>query len=274
MPAPARRASSSMPTPRRRARSSSCSCGPNESWDFGLSATWVQGGDHRVVPRQRQPDRRHPRRQSAADFARAAGGRPPPRTTGTWLESLESYVRFTVQYVGSSFTQLGDQEPNFGLISNSAARPPGSARLIDLGDVDRAPTSSSMRSCRRTRSATCAGASARIAGKPALFVNNLWDERAFLSVDRERGRSARVGYPHQPAAHLRRQLPHELLMRGTEMGTVPISWQKGTDLKRYVPFLSACGRTQCTARFCCSAFVARLKRGSGFLSLPVSSSAA
>jgi hypothetical protein len=24
----------------------------------------------------------------------------------------------------------------------------------------------------------------------ALFVNNLWDERAFLSVDRERGRSA------------------------------------------------------------------------------------
>jgi outer membrane receptor protein involved in Fe transport len=28
----------------------------------------------------------------------------------------------------------------------------------------------------------------------ALFVNNLWDERAFLSVDRERGRSARVGY--------------------------------------------------------------------------------
>ncbi len=23
------------------------------------------------------------------------------------------------------------------------------------------------------------------------------------------------------------------------MGTLPISWQKGTDLKRYVPFLSA-----------------------------------
>jgi outer membrane receptor protein involved in Fe transport len=27
-----------------------------------------------------------------------------------------------------------------------------------------------------------------------LFVNNVFDERAFLSVDRERGRSARVGY--------------------------------------------------------------------------------
>ena len=35
--------------------------------------------------------------------------------------SLESYVRFTAQHVGSSFTQLADQEPNFGLISAGAA---------------------------------------------------------------------------------------------------------------------------------------------------------
>jgi iron complex outermembrane receptor protein len=28
----------------------------------------------------------------------------------------------------------------------------------------------------------------------AVFVNNVFDERAFLSIDRERGRSARVGY--------------------------------------------------------------------------------
>jgi outer membrane receptor protein involved in Fe transport len=31
-----------------------------------------------------------------------------------------------------------------------------------------------------------------------LFVNNLFDERAFLSLDRERGRSARVGYLTNP----------------------------------------------------------------------------
>ena len=116
----------------------------------------------------------------------------------TMGSNLESYVRFTVQYVGSSFTQLGDEEPNFGLISNSATpaagfRAPDRARRCDC-----APTSSSTRSCRRTRSAICAGASARIAGKPSLFVNNLWDERAFLSVDRERGRSARVGYLTNP----------------------------------------------------------------------------
>ena len=28
----------------------------------------------------------------------------------------------------------------------------------------------------------------------AAYVNNLWDERAFLSLDRERGFRARVGY--------------------------------------------------------------------------------
>jgi outer membrane receptor protein involved in Fe transport len=31
-----------------------------------------------------------------------------------------------------------------------------------------------------------------------VFVNNITDERAFLSVDRERGRSARVGYLTNP----------------------------------------------------------------------------
>ncbi len=36
------------------------------------------------------------------------------------------------------------------------------------------------------------------AWEAALFVNNLLDERAFLSIDRERGRSARVGYLTNP----------------------------------------------------------------------------
>ena len=32
----------------------------------------------------------------------------------------------------------------------------------------------------------------------SIYVNNLWDERAFLSLDRERGRRARVGYLTNP----------------------------------------------------------------------------
>ena len=36
----------------------------------------------------------------------------------------------------------------------------------------------------------------------AVFVNNLWDERAFLSIDRERGTRARVGYlTNQPRTY-------------------------------------------------------------------------
>ena len=43
-------------------------------------------------------------------------------------------------------------------------------------------------------SAICASGSRSEAWEAALFVNNLWDERAFLSLDRERGTRARVGY--------------------------------------------------------------------------------
>ena len=35
-----------------------------------------------------------------------------------------------------------------------------------------------------------------------VFVNNLWDERALLLLDRERGGLARVGYlTNQPRTH-------------------------------------------------------------------------
>jgi len=40
------------------------------------------------------------------------------------------------------------------------------------------------------------------AWEAALFINNIWDERAFLSLDRERGTSARVGYlTNQPRTY-------------------------------------------------------------------------
>jgi outer membrane receptor protein involved in Fe transport len=107
--------------------------------------------------------------------------------------SLESYVRFTVQYVGSSFTQLGDEEPNFGLISGLDPRPGGSARLIDLGNVD----VTNIEFDPELPSYAIGNLRWGVTSdkwEAALYVNNLWDERAFLSVDRERGRSARVGY--------------------------------------------------------------------------------
>ncbi len=124
-----------MPTPRRLARSSSCSCGLNENWDLGLSATYVKAEVTESFLASGSPVAgiRDGNQLPTSPELQAVGTAAYNWNMGS---NLESYVRFTVQYVGSSFTQLGDEEPNFGLISSAAARPPGSARLIDLGGVD------------------------------------------------------------------------------------------------------------------------------------------
>jgi outer membrane receptor protein involved in Fe transport len=100
--------------------------------------------------------------------------------------------------VGSSFTQLADQEPNFGLISNSPTAPAGSARLINLGGI---PPNTNINFDAELPSYDLGNLRWGISSdtwEAGVFVNNLWDERAFLSVDRERGRSARVGYLTNP----------------------------------------------------------------------------
>jgi iron complex outermembrane receptor protein len=169
---------------------------PDEHWDFGLSATYVKaeitqsmlgGGDDGLDPIAGIRDGNRlptsPELQAAASAA----------FNWAWSDRFESYVRLTVQHVGSSYTQLADQEPNFGLISGATVRPPGSARLIPFGD----PDVSEIRFDPELEAYQIGNLrfglrSDRWDG--AVFINNLWDERAFLSIDRERGRSARVGY--------------------------------------------------------------------------------
>ncbi len=169
---------------------------PDEHWDLGLSATYADAEitESQLIPLTTSPiggirDGNRlptsPKLQAVATLA----------YNWAFSSSLESYVRFTLQHVGSSFTQLADQEANFGVISNSATRPPGSARLIagfgaiaanttiefdpELPEYDIANLRWGVRADR---------------WEAGLFINNLFDERAFLSVDRERGRSARVGF--------------------------------------------------------------------------------
>ena len=89
--------------------------------------------------------------------------------------------------MGSSYTQLGDQEPPFGQIGG--AGPP----FISFGD----PTISEFSFEPELPSYSIGNF--RIGVRKGswdigAFVNNLWDERAFLSIDRERGTRARVGY--------------------------------------------------------------------------------
>jgi len=178
---------------------------PDTHWDFGVSATFIKAEITKSQLASGQPIAgirdgnrlpTSPELQAVANIA----------YNWAMTESIESYLRFTFQHVGSSYTQLADQEPNFGLISNSPTRPAGSARLINLGNVDGDPNTPGIQDVSVPFDAQLP--SYEIGNlrwglrtdswEAAVFVNNLWDEEAFMSIDRERGRSARVGYLTNP----------------------------------------------------------------------------
>jgi iron complex outermembrane receptor protein len=174
---------------------------PSEHWDFGLTATYANA---EITKTQLDANgnpiagiREGNRLPTAPELQAAASG----TYMWPWTDTLEGYATLTLQYVGSSYTQLGDQEPDFGTLTMTPA--PGSleALLRNFGDLsvtefhfDPELPSYQIGNLR-------VGVKAdhwEVAG----FVNNLWDERAYLSVDRERGRGARVGYlTNQPRTY-------------------------------------------------------------------------
>jgi outer membrane receptor protein involved in Fe transport len=109
------------------------------------------------------------------------------------MSDMESYLRFTMSHVGSSYTQLADQEAGFGIITNVAGVP-GAARLIDMGGIPAGTTVEFDAELPAYEIANLRWGFGTDRWEAGVFVNNLFDERAFLSIDRERGRSARVGY--------------------------------------------------------------------------------
>jgi iron complex outermembrane receptor protein len=176
---------------------------PDEHWDFGLAATWSDAEiDETQVGSNGSPIggiRKGNRLPTSPELQAAASA------GFTWAMSanVESYVRLVYQYVGSSYTQLADQEPNFGLLvsEDRLADFPGAALLIDMGNlsVDRIDFDPELPSYDM---ANLRWGFSTDRWEASVFVNNLWDERAFLSLDRERGRSARVGYlTNQPRTY-------------------------------------------------------------------------
>jgi iron complex outermembrane receptor protein len=171
---------------------------PNENWDFGISATYVNAelrstvtstsGGNTIVVGGLQSGNQLP---TAPEFqAVASVGYTVPFRGG-----LDAFGNLTVQHVGSSFSQFADNTPNFGVITLEANQPnfPGSARLIPFG----APNITTFGFNPELPSYEIGNLRVGVkndAWEAALFINNIWDERAFLALDRERGRSARVGY--------------------------------------------------------------------------------
>ncbi|MBM0103706.1 TonB-dependent receptor [Steroidobacter sp. S1-65] len=161
---------------------------PDEHWDLGVSATYVQA----EITETRLSAIGQPiagiidgnRLPTSPEFQAAASA------TYNWALSntLEGFVNLTFQVVGSSYTQLADQEPPTGCVGCPGA--PGffmfGAPTITQFTYDPELPSYELGNLRfGVRSGSW---------EAAAFVNNLWDERAFLSLDRERGTRARVGY--------------------------------------------------------------------------------
>jgi iron complex outermembrane recepter protein len=161
---------------------------PNEHWDFGVSATYAQAEiTESRLSVQGTPIagiREGNRLPTSPEFQAAASA------TYLWqfATGRDGFATFTFQHVGSSYTQLADQEPPFGCIGC-----PGAPGFIDFG----APTITQFEFDPELPDYQIGNLRVGMraeAWEIAAFVNNLWDERAFLSVDRERGTRARVGY--------------------------------------------------------------------------------
>jgi iron complex outermembrane receptor protein len=171
---------------------------PNATWDFALSATWIDAkltssvlstlpNGQEVVVGGLADGNRLP----TAPKVQAAGSVGYTLPVGG---SRDFFSIVTVQYVGSSFSQFENEEPNFGVLSTNPAASPGAATLYQFGG----PLSVSQ----FTYNPELGGytlANFRLGLKNqrwqvAAYVNNVTDTNARLALDYERGRSARVGY--------------------------------------------------------------------------------
>jgi iron complex outermembrane receptor protein len=164
---------------------------PTASLDFALSATYAKAEITETRrDAQGQPFagiRKGNRLPTSPEFQAAASA------TYSWPFStaLEGFANFTVQHVGSSYTQLADQEAPFGRLDRIPNN--GVTDLFNFGGLtinefnfDPELPSYEIGNLRfgvRTDRY-----------EAAAFINNVWDERAFLSLDRERGSAARIGY--------------------------------------------------------------------------------
>ena len=171
---------------------------PTANWDFGLSATWVNAvltstvttkdtaGNTIVVGGLQDGNRlpTAPKLQAVASI-----GYTQPLQSGQ-----DVFGVFTVQYVGSSFSQFEQEQPGFGQICTPGVCSGAAARLIQFGGPlttnritfnPQLPsyTLGNMRLGLRSDRWEVAG-----------FINNIWDKTARLALDYERGRSARVAY--------------------------------------------------------------------------------
>ena len=103
---------------------------------------------------------------------------------GNWL----AYLTGIYQYIGSRFTQIGDQDPAFGLVNLNSFGASTIGGPLTQGTFRFNPELPAY-DVANLRLGFLTGR-----WEFAVFANNLFDERALLALDQERGTRARVGY--------------------------------------------------------------------------------
>ncbi|HXZ59788.1 MAG TPA: TonB-dependent receptor [Steroidobacteraceae bacterium] len=186
-----------VPTARSQGIEAELFARPNLNWDFGISGTYINAkltssvvstlpGGTQVVVGGLADGNRLP---TAPEFQGVASiGYTVPVSAGR-----DFFANFTLQYVGSSFSQFENEEPGWGQIGGQAADP-NAARLITYGGV---PPGTVIAFNPELPSYTLANIRFGLKSdrwQAALYVNNIADKSAELALDYERGRSARVGY--------------------------------------------------------------------------------
>jgi iron complex outermembrane receptor protein len=167
---------------------------PTVNWDFGVSATVI---DAKLTSSVIAPSTG----QVVGGLADGARLPTAPKTqavgsvgyTLPLQASTDFFANFTIQYVGSSFSQFEQEQPGFGQIGGTAGDP-NAARLIAFGGP---LTVSQINFNPELPSYTLANLRFGLKTErwqAAAYINNIADKNAALALDYERGRSARVGY--------------------------------------------------------------------------------
>jgi iron complex outermembrane receptor protein len=190
---------------------------PTVNWDFGVSASYIDAKLTSSVTSTIPPAAGSPPGTPSTEVVvggLADGNRLPtaPKTqaaaflgyTLPLASQRDFFANFTVQYVGSSFSQFENEQPGFGNICTGCpnAANPYAARLDAFGG----PLSTSAFTFNPELPSYTIG-NLRLGLKSdrwqaAFYVNNLWDETAHTALDYERGRTARLGYlTNQPRTY-------------------------------------------------------------------------
>jgi iron complex outermembrane receptor protein len=164
---------------------------PNDSFDFSVSGTFnssqlsssltsTDASGNVSIVSAIQDGNRLPTVPEAQVAAAATYHWPVAQGLG--------YVTGTFQYTGSRFTQIGDQDPAFGTVdlnsfgANTIGRPLNASTFTFDPELPSYTIVNLRVGLLRGR------------WDVSVFGNNLFDERALLSLDQERGTRARVGF--------------------------------------------------------------------------------